>query len=304
MSKPVSLSLLKPMLVKRRSIKCIMEEQNMNTKRNNWVSRHQLISFFVLAYAIAYAIALISLYVINIPQNTFFSYVMIFSPTISALVVSAISGGWQGIKKLLSGFTRWKFGFGWVIATLSLTLIPLLVALVYTLLGNTSPGIKPGTTASFLLLNLLYTLINGPLGEETGWRGFALPRLQRRFGALVSSLILGVIWACWHLPFYFISAGQDGIPFYIYVVMVLAITIFITWIYNNTQGNLALCMLAHFCFNFNSAFIVGFLGLLPPMVFYISCGGGLAVYIVIIILVFRAKNLSRKAEAKLVGEAI
>ena len=276
----------------------------MNSVKNNWVSRHQLVSFFVLTYIITYAIALVSLYAVEVPANSFFYYVMIFGPTISALVVSGIAGGWQGIKKLLSGFTRWKFKFGWVIAVLSLTLVPLIIVLIYGLLGNEAPGIASGTTASFMLLNLLYTLINGPLAEETGWRGFALPRLQRRFGALVSSLILGVVWSFWHLPFYFISAGKVGIPFPIYVVMVTALSIFTTWIYNNTKGNLVLCILAHFCFNFNSAFLAGFLGLMPAMTFYISCGAGLGVYIVIIILVFKAKNLSRKAEANLVGEII
>lgn len=272
--------------------------------KGNWISRHQLVSFFILTYLITYAIALFSRYVTEVPANSFFYYLMIFSPTISALVIAAVAGGWQGVKKLLSGFARWKFKFGWVVAVLSLTLVPLVIVLVYRLVGNDPPGIAAGTTASFLLMNLLLTLINGPLAEETGWRGFALPRLQRRFGALVSSLILGVIWAFWHLPFYFISAGKVGIPFPIYVVMVTALSIFITWIYNNTQGNLVLCILAHFCFNFNSAFIAGFLGLMPAMTFYISCGVGLAVYIGIIIAVFKAKNLSRKAEAQQIGEVI
>ena len=218
---------------------------------------------------------------------------MIFSPTISALIISGLVGGLSGLKELLTGFTRWKFRFRWYIATFSLSLIPLFVSLVYITLGNSVPGIAPGTTIPFLLSNLLLTLTFGPLAEETGWRGFALPRLQEKFTALLSSLILGVIWAFWHLPFYFISAGNVGIPFPIYIVLVTTITIFITWIYNNTKGNLVLCILAHFCFNFNSAFIVGYLGLLPPMVFYISCGAGLGLYVIIIILVFGPKHLSK-----------
>lgn len=276
----------------------------METGKRNWIARHQLVSFFVLTYLITYAIALISLYVAEVPENSLFYYIMIFSPTISALIIAGAAGGWQGIKKLLSGFTRWKFGFGWVIAVLSLTLFPLAIVIIYRLLGNDAPGMAPGTTASFLLLNLFYTLVRGPLAEETGWRGFALPRLQRKLNALVSGLVLGVIWSFWHLPFYFISAGKVGIPFPIYVVMVTALSVFFTWIYDNTQGNIALCILAHFCFNFNSAFIVGYLGLMPPMIFYICSGAGLGVYIVIIILVFKAKNLSRKAQAKEVGEVI
>lgn len=272
--------------------------------QKSWIYRHQLLSFFILTYLITYAIALVSLFIVEIPPNTFFSFVMIFSPTISALVISALAGGRQGVARLLSGFMRWKFGIGWYAAMLSLTLIPLLAALIYALLGNSVPGIAPGTTVGFLSLNVLLTLVNGPLSEETGWRGFALPRLQRRWNALVSSLILGVIWALWHLPFYFISGGGAGIPFPIFMVIVIALSIFFTWIYNNTNGNIVLCILAHFCFNFNSAFISGYLGLMPPMVLYISCGAGLAVYIAIIIAVFKAKNLSKKTQANFVGETI
>jgi uncharacterized protein len=268
----------------------------MESKRSTWISRHQLLSFFILSYAITWSIALITMYMKSPPAHSVISFIMLLGPTFSAFIISALAGGMDGIKKLLAGFTRWKFGPIWYLATLSLTLIPLLVALVYILMGNHVDGIAPGTTVSFLLINLLFTLLFGPVAEETGWRGFALPRLQKKYSALLSSLILGVVWSCWHLPFYFISAGGVGIPFPIYVVLVTTITIFITWIYNNTKGNLVLCILAHFCFNFNSAFIAGFLGLLPPMVFYISCGAGLGLMILIVVLVFGQKNLSRSVK--------
>lgn len=259
----------------------------------SWISRHQLLSFFILSYAFTWAVALIAMQMKNFNGQSPIGFIMLLGPTVSAFAISAIVGGKAGIKKLLSGFTRWKFSPLWILATLSLTLIPLLVAVGYMLAGNPVKGIAPGTSLAFLLLNALYTLLFGPLAEETGWRGFALPRLQKKYNALLSSLILGVIWAFWHLPFYFISGGGAGIPFPIYVVLVTTIAIFITWIYNNTKGNLALCMLAHFCFNFNSAFLVGFLGLLPPMVFYISCGAGLGLLILAVILIFGPKNMSK-----------
>lgn len=268
----------------------------MEHKKSTWISRHQLLSFFILSYAISSIIALISKYVIAVPTYSFFGGVMIFSPTISAFIVAGLAGGLEGIKKLLSGFTRWKINFKWYLAAFSLTLIPLLVALVYIALGNTIPGMKEGTTVPFLLQQLLLTLVFGPLAEETGWRGFALPRLQKKFNALLSSLILGVIWAFWHLPFYFISGGAAGIPFPIYVVLVMTLTIFLTWIYNNSKGNLVLCILMHFFFNFNSAFIVGWLGLMPPMLFYIVCGAGLGVYVLAVIFIFGYKHLSKSAD--------
>lgn len=265
----------------------------MDSKHKSIVSRFPLLSFFILAYAINILFTVVSAYLFTIPRPilTFFQ---IFSPTFSALTICWIIGGWDAIKKLLIGFTRWKASIWWYLAAFSLALVPLLFALVYRFLGYDSPGMDPKTTVPFLLGNLALTLYSGPLAEEAGWRGFALPKLQKRFGALLSSLILGTIWACWHLPFYAISGGGAGLPFPIYFVMVLVVTIFITWIYNNTNGSLGLCVITHFCFNFSSAFIMGFLGLLPPMVFQIGCGGLLGVYVIVIIIVFGPKRLSRK----------
>lgn len=265
----------------------------MDSKKDNWVFKHQLLAFFFLTYAINCIFTYTSLYLISIPYSILWFF-QIFSPTISAVIISGLIGGTAGIKKLFSGFARLKVGLKWYIAAFSLTLVPLFISLVYIVLGNPIPGIAPGTTIPFLLSSLLFTLFSGPLAEETGWRGFALPRLQEKFSALLSSVILGVIWACWHLPFYFQSGGGAGMPFPIYLVMIIVVSIFITWIYNNTNGSLALCVITHFCFNFGSAFIAGYLGLLPKMVFYAGCGALLGVYVAIIIFVFGQKHLSRK----------
>lgn len=265
----------------------------MNSGKGTWVSRHQLLSFFFLAYAINCLFTYTSMYLFTIPYPIVWFF-QAFSPTISAIIISGIAGGKAGIKKLLAGFTRWKVGFRWYLAAFSLALVPLAISLVYMILGNPIPGLEPGMTFPILLSNFVFTLFSGPIAEEAGWRGFALPRMQKKLNALLSSIILGVIWACWHLPFYAASGGGAGLPFYIYLGMVIVLSIFITWIYNNTNGSLGLCVIAHFCFNFGSTFIAGYLGLLPKMLFYAGCGGLLGVYIIIIIIVFGPKHLSRK----------
>lgn len=268
-------------------------------RRKNLFTRFPLLSFFILAYAINCLVTFASAYFFTIPKDIVWFF-QVFSPTLSAIIVTLCIGGWNDVKKLLSGFARWKVSVWWYLAAFSLALFPLLFALVYHLLGFTSPGPKPGMTIMALLANLVFTLFSGPIAEEAGWRGFALPRMQKRFGALVSSLILGSIWACWHLPFYAISGGGAGLPFPIYFVMVLVVTVFITWIYNYSNGSLLLCVLTHFSFNFSSAFIAGHLGLLPPMVFQMGCGAMLGLYVIVIIVVFGPKRLSRKP----LGEAI
>lgn len=98
----------------------------------------------------------------------------------------------------------------------------------------------------------------GPFPEEIGWRGFALPRMQKRFGPLRATLLLGLLWACWHLP-QFLTSAQHGGPgthfntfaanFPIFTVGCIAISIILTWIYNKKQGNLFSVMLVHTSIN-------------------------------------------------------
>ena len=94
----------------------------------------------------------------------------------------------------------------------------------------------------------------GPLGEEPGWRGFALPRLQHNNGPLWGTLILGLLWTCWHLPDFLTSAQGGGpgtgfnsflINFPIFLVLVMSLAIILTWIFNNTRGSIFIALLAH-----------------------------------------------------------
>lgn len=115
-----------------------------------------MLSFFVLAYGITWAVAFASMLWNNVPSHSILMFIILLGPTISVFTISALAGGKDGVKKLLSGFTRWKIGFKWYIATITLTLVPLLVAVAYIAFGNKVPGMAPGTTVSILLSNLLY----------------------------------------------------------------------------------------------------------------------------------------------------
>ncbi len=264
-----------------------------------WFIDHQLLAFFILSYAIMTGAVFITLALRpGQPDHpwslTWFFYA--FSPTISAVIVSLVIGGWTEVKHLLSGFTRWKVGLRWYFAATFLFLGPLAFALVYILLGNQPAGLKAGTTISVLLGQLLFTLFSGPLAEEAGWRGFALPRLQKKYNALISSLILGVIWCCWHIPLFFLpGSSQQGIPFPIYLMLVVTLGVYFTWLYNNAKGSLIITVLAHFSFNMSGGFIAGTLGLLPPMILYIAAGSMLVLVTIGVILIFGGKHLSKKS---------
>ena len=126
--------------------------------------------------------------------------------------------------------------------------------------------------------------LGGPLGEEPGWRGFALPRLQTRYGPLWGTLLLGFLWACWHLP-HFLTSVQGGGPgtgfaafltnFPIFVLMVMAIAIVMSWVFNHTRGSLFIAILLHASIN-----TFGILApLLPVPALSIETSGNLAVLI-------------------------
>lgn len=272
----------------------------MSNKSPNLLVRYPLWSFFILTFALNIAVTVTQLYILKIPQTKPIALLQVVTPTISAIILSYLLGGWDEVRKLLSGFTRWRVHWVWYLAAFMMTGFPLLTAVVYILLGNPIRGLNPDATALSLLGLFGFTLLSGPLTEEAGWRGFALPRLQRRYSALTSSLILGILWASWHIPFYFEpNYAANGMPLPIFMVVVTALTILFTWIYNNSGGSLLLTMLAHFFFNFSSAFLVQEFGLLPPMLLYIGGGGLMMLLIVWVVIYFGPKHLSRKPASEL-----
>jgi hypothetical protein len=274
----------------------------MNSAIANWIRKHQLLSFFVLAYLITYGAGFAFVLLSPsqpLPPWSLAWFFQVFGPTFSALIITWIIGGKPGLKGLLSGLTRWKAGFFWYLAAAFLFLGPLAIGLIYKAMGNPSPGIQAGQTILSLSGIVLFTLFSGPIAEELGWRGFALPRLETKHNALVSSLILGVIWTCWHLPLFFTAgSSQRGIPFPVYLLLVTTVTIYITWLYNNTRGSLIITILAHFAYNM-TGFLAGPLGLMPAMLFYITAGSLLALLVVAIIFIYGPRYLSKKPVAEL-----
>lgn len=268
-----------------------------------WIQKHALFSFFFLTYAIAFGSTFAFILLKPGQPSERWSldwFLNAFSPTISALVLSWILGGWSEVKRLLSGFGRWKVGLFWYFAAAFLFLGPLAFGLIYGASGNPTPGIQPGTTLAIIAGQLFFNLFSGPLSEEAGWRGFALPRLQARYNALVSSLILGTIWCLWHIPLFFVpGSSQQGIPFPIYLLLVVTLGIYFTWLYNNTQGSLIITVLAHFSFNISGGFLSGTLGLLPPMVLYIVAGSTLMLAVIGIVFYFGKNTLSKKPAGEL-----
>jgi membrane protease YdiL (CAAX protease family) len=188
-------------------------------------------------------------------------YLASFGPLVSALIVSAAAEGWVGLNKLLDGLLRWKFPFRYYAFAV---LAPVGLFSLAVLLNRALTGAWPDLRALGQIDYLPYLGIPGVLGlwlltyglgEETGWRGFALPRLQRTYPAANAALILGLFWAGWHLPAFFfrdtyVDMGYLGFP--MFVVSIAFASVVFAWLYNSTGGSLPAVILFHVFFNWLS----------------------------------------------------
>jgi len=207
------------------------------------IRRYPLVSFFVLAYALSWWPWI--LYAFGLSPAPIAS----FGPFLAALVVLAITQGKSGIGGLLRRMVRWRVGIRWYAVAL---LLPVGIALAATalnvLLGAQAPSAADlgGWTGLFSTFAVVL-LIPGAGGawEEPGWRGFALPSLQAGRSALVASLILGAVWALWHLPLVVATGQMGGWD----IVIIMAWTLVLTWVYNGTGGSVLIVMMMHAMFN-------------------------------------------------------
>ncbi len=171
-----------------------------------------------------------------------------FGPLVAAVVLTAWEDGRGGLRSLLGRVLRWRVAPVWygvaVLGPLALTLAA--VSLHVTLGGRTpSPAALAGALPSVLFV-AVYMLLFVALGEEVGWRGYALPALQARYGALASSAILGAMWAVWHLPQFFNPTTlYSDLPFALFLAYLVPFAVLITWVFNSTGGSVFMVMLVH-----------------------------------------------------------
>jgi membrane protease YdiL (CAAX protease family) len=173
----------------------------------------------------------------------------VFAPSLVALTLTALQDGGRGVKALLGPIFQWRVSARWYLFAVSfMAAIKVCVALLHRM----TTGSWPQFGHERLVVILAAILISTPLqsGEEIGWRGFALPRLAERIGFAKASLLLGLMWACWHLPQFFVrEADTYGQSFPIWLLEVVALSVAIAWLYTHTNGSLLLVMLMHAAIN-------------------------------------------------------
>jgi membrane protease YdiL (CAAX protease family) len=184
-----------------------------------------------------------------------------FGPLVAALILTAVSGGVAGVRLWLKALARWRVSLAWYALALYgfpalglLTMLVLGVSHLQAVLAQLPRAllvVPANALTSFLLL--------GPLGEEPGWRGYALPRLQAERSALSSSFVLGLLWALWHAPLVLLPDWRNDMPIGLFLILyplyIIALTVIFTWVYNGAAGSVPVIMVLHASFNYTLYFL-------------------------------------------------
>jgi uncharacterized protein len=198
-----------------------------------FVRRYELVIFFVLSYLIAWS---------TLPFGSFLA----FSPLFSAIIVVTIAEGLPGLARLGRRLIRWRVNWIWYAAAIVLPLLVHAVAVGLNMaLGAPAPSLAQFHPWYAVLMVFGLSMVNpleGPLGEEPAWRGFAQPRLQSKWSPLASAALLGLLITCWHLPLVFMPQFDLGLPD---IASTLLVTFWYAWLFNRSGGSVLLTLIAH-----------------------------------------------------------
>ena len=239
----------------------VKSDIHSDNSRAGSFARYPLTFYFIIAFAGTWIVWL--LFVLSqdgarlLPFRSPMSFMAIMflgqvtGPTLAAFVMTGVTEGKAGLRRLIGRIFEWRVGIQWYVFVL--IGIPAIMSLGTLVLPGILPSFKPfdNPISELISYSAFYIypvlLIGGPLFEEIGWRGFALPHLQERYGPMAASLILGILWGFWHMPHWF--SGQWTVPsipnMAFFVLWITAMTFIMTWISNNTKGSVLMAILAH-----------------------------------------------------------
>jgi membrane protease YdiL (CAAX protease family) len=277
---------------------------SIERKSNNFIVRRPLLVYFVLSYTFFWGFLILIMSILGILRlqpDALPAWAMpiigilgSWMPNLAAVIVTGVLAGREGIRQLLGKFFAYRIAVRWYIVALLPFLLAFVAAGLYRLAGGAVPG-NMGLSAGFWAGLIIMNLLQGATGEEAGWRGFALPRLQETHEPVKASLILGFIWNFWHLPLWLLS-GYSGLDLLIYVlafsISIISLTFLLTWISSKTPNSLVPIVITHFSFNASLNLVdargLGLGQTLPLLV--ITAG----IYLVTAIVVWSKKRIAQK----------
>jgi membrane protease YdiL (CAAX protease family) len=221
-----------------------------------FIRKHPLVSYFILAYGVMWLVispmVIDALGLFKVPDAvSLLSYILssLLGPTVAAFWVTGVLEGKAGMSRLLRRTFQMRAGLQWYAVIL---IAPLMIWIgAYSFIYNGAPLINlaanPSLLISVFLPFVLFGLLIPSIGEEPGWRGFALPRLQKQYGPITGTLILGTLHGIWHLPA-LLTPMFD--PFTLsgfthFVLTAIAATFLYTWVFNNTRGSVWIAIVLH-----------------------------------------------------------
>jgi len=219
---------------------------------------HPLFSYFSIAYAIKFIVlipyTLAAWGVISGDWSAAF-VLATFGPMVGGVVMAYVVEGRAGLSRMLASIRQWRVGWRWLLFVFVGIPAVVMVGVIIqpgALIGFL--GVSPALLVSYLVNYVAIWFAGGGLDEEVGWRGFALPRMQVRYGPLWGTLFLGVVHCFWHLE-EFLTPAQGGgpgtgwTPFLIdlpiFLLLVISVNIILTWVFNHTRGSLFAATSAH-----------------------------------------------------------
>jgi membrane protease YdiL (CAAX protease family) len=215
---------------------------------STFLRRHPVATFVALSYASAWALWLPLVILQDRTPPALGLMLLILGsamPSTMAIVLVARLHGraevWRLVRRLLMG----RVGIFWYAAIIALTALMVLAVWVSTLFGAPTPVVV-ATIAGTLSIFLFSIFPGSAVGEELGWRGFALPRLQGRHSALAASLIVGSAWGAYHFPLFLVGTPTRPLALFLpFAISGVIMSIFYTWMYNGTRGSLLIVVLLH-----------------------------------------------------------
>jgi membrane protease YdiL (CAAX protease family) len=269
----------------------------MISRLSSTVKRYPLIAFFVLAYALSWILESPLVFLTDSITDTQGLILVILAsnvPSVMAIVLTAMVFGRQALRKLLGRLLIWHVNPLWyLVVVLGPVALTAGVVPLNLLLGG--PTLSLGMPLLSAAIFLGFSIFPGSaLGEEIGWRGYVLPRLQSRMSALSASLVLAPIWGLWHLPLWLAGDPVRTPTFYVpFFFSAFAMSVLLTWVYNSTGGSLLMVVLLHATANFPVTMAIDELGTratLPVLLYW----GLMVVAVIVVVVVAGPKHLSRK----------